>query len=88
MRKYHLDRLFFPQETQEIGDIYTGGISSTTVSAINIAQLPGVVVPDGSYADGKPFSTIFVGPRFSEPELLPRLRLHPGQGLRRSHHQP
>jgi Asp-tRNA(Asn)/Glu-tRNA(Gln) amidotransferase A subunit family amidase len=70
MKKYHLDGLFFPQETKEIGDIYTGGISSTTVSEINIAQLPGVVVPDGSYADGRPFSTILVGPKFSEPELL------------------
>jgi Asp-tRNA(Asn)/Glu-tRNA(Gln) amidotransferase A subunit family amidase len=70
MKKYHLDGLFFPQETKEIGDIYTGGISSTTVSEINIAQLPGAVVPDGSYADGRPFSTIFVGPKFSEPTLL------------------
>jgi amidase len=70
MKKYHLDGLFFPQETKEIGDIYTGGISATTVSEINIAQLPGAVVPDGAYADGKPFSTIFVGPKFSEPELL------------------
>lgn len=70
MKKYHLDGLLFPQETQEIGDIYTGGVHSTTVSEINIAQLPGVVVPDGSYPDGKPFSLIFVGPKFSEPELL------------------
>lgn len=70
MKKYHLDGLFFPQETQEIGGIYSGGISSTTVSEINIAQLPAVVVPDGSYADGKPFSLEFVGAKFSEPKLL------------------
>lgn len=70
MKKYHLDGLLFPQETKEIGDIYNGGVYSTTVSEINIAQLPGVVVPDGSYADGKPFSLIFVGPKFSEPGLL------------------
>jgi amidase len=70
MQKYHLDGLFFPQETKEIGQIYSGGISSTTVSEINIAQLPAVVVPDGSYADGKPFSLEFVGPKFSEPTLL------------------
>ena len=70
MKKYRLDGLRFPQETKEIGEIYNGGVSSTAVSEISIAQLPGVVVPDGSYADGKPFSLIFVGPKFSEPGLL------------------
>lgn len=70
MKKYKLDGLFFPQQTQEIGGIYSGGVSSTTVSEINIAQLPAVVVPDGSYADGKPFSLEFVGPKFSEATLL------------------
>ncbi len=70
MKKYHLDGLFFPQETQEIGNIYTGGVHSTTVSEINVAQLPAVIVPDGSYYDGKPFSLEFVGPKFGEPQLL------------------
>ena len=70
MQKYHLDGLLFPQETQEIGDLFTGGVHSTTVSEINIAQLPAVVVPDGAYADGRPFSLEFVGPKFSEPKLL------------------
>jgi hypothetical protein len=70
MRENHLDGLFFPQETQEIGDLFTGGVHSTTVSEINIAQLPAVVVPDGAYADGRPFSLEFVGPKFSEPQLL------------------
>lgn len=70
MRNDHLNGLLFPQETQEIGDIYTGGVSSTTVSEINRAQLPAVVVPDGAYADGRPFSLEFVGPKFSEPQLL------------------
>ncbi len=70
MQNNHLDGLFFPQETKEIGDLFTGGISSTTVSEINIAELPAVVVPDGAYADGRPFSTVFVGPKFSEPQLL------------------
>jgi Asp-tRNA(Asn)/Glu-tRNA(Gln) amidotransferase A subunit family amidase len=70
MQKYHLDGLLFPQETQEIGDIFTGGVSSTTVSEINNAQLPAVVVPDGAYSDGRPFSLEFVGPKFSEPQLL------------------
>jgi Asp-tRNA(Asn)/Glu-tRNA(Gln) amidotransferase A subunit family amidase len=32
--------------------------------------LPAVVVPDGAYSDGRPFSLEFVGPKFSEPQLL------------------
>jgi amidase len=70
MQKDHLAGLLFPQETQQIGEIYTGGVHSTTVSEINVAQLPAVVVPDGSYYDGRPFSLEFVGPKFSEPQLL------------------
>ncbi len=70
MKKYHLDGLLFPQETQQIGNIYTGGVHSTTVSEINVAQLPAVIVPDGSYYNARPFSLEFVGPKFSEPQLL------------------
>ena len=89
MQKYHLDGLLFPQETQEIGDIYTGGVHSTTVSEINIAQLPAVVVPDGSYYDGRPFSLEFVGPKFSEPTAAGLgLLLNPDHGLPRTPHQP
>lgn len=70
MQKYHLDGFLFPQETSEIGDIFTGSVTSTTVSELNNAQLPAVVVPDGAYSDGRPFSLEFVGPKFSEPQLL------------------
>jgi amidase len=70
MQKDHLDGLLFPQAPQEIGDIFTGKVGSTTVSEINQAQLPGVFVPDGAYSDGRPFELAFVGPKFSEPQLL------------------
>ena len=37
---------------------------------INIAGLPGVTVPAGAYRSGAPFSLIFVGPMWSESQLL------------------
>ena len=43
---------------------------STTVSEINIAGLPGVTVPAGRYANGAPFSLIFIGRMWSEADLL------------------
>jgi Asp-tRNA(Asn)/Glu-tRNA(Gln) amidotransferase A subunit family amidase len=43
---------------------------ATTVSEINIAGLPGVTVPAGRFSGGSPFSLIFVGPMWSEAELL------------------
>lgn len=70
MRSKHLDALVFPQETKEIGSLYGGGISSTTVSEINIAGLPGVILPAGAYPDGKPFALIFIGRQWSEAKLL------------------
>ena len=89
MQKDHLAGLLFPQETQEIGDLFTGGVHSTTVSEINVAQLPAVVVPDGSYYDGRPFSPRVRG---SEVQRAPAaglgLRLNPDQGLPRTPHQP
>ncbi len=45
-------------------------IHETTVCEINIAGLPGVVVPAGRYASGSPFCLIFVGPLWSEADLL------------------
>lgn len=66
----HLDALVFPQQYQEQGPIFGGTIAATTVSEINWAQLPGVVVPDGSYTSGKPFNLIIVDKKFSEAEML------------------
>jgi Asp-tRNA(Asn)/Glu-tRNA(Gln) amidotransferase A subunit family amidase len=70
MEAHNLDALVFPQSVAEIGPIFGGRVRASTVSEINIAQLPGVVVPDGSYASGKPFTLIFLGERWSEDRLL------------------
>jgi Asp-tRNA(Asn)/Glu-tRNA(Gln) amidotransferase A subunit family amidase len=70
MTRRHLDVLVYPQGTAEIGKLYGGDVSSTTVSEINIAGLPAVIVPAGAYADGKPFSLVFVGRQWSEAKLL------------------
>jgi Asp-tRNA(Asn)/Glu-tRNA(Gln) amidotransferase A subunit family amidase len=70
MDAHDLDALVFPQQIQEIGPIFGGGVSASTVSEINIAGLPGVVVPDGAYASGKPFNLILVDKQWSEAELL------------------
>jgi amidase len=67
---HDLDALVFPQQIQEIGLIFGGGVSASTVSEINIAGLPGVVVPDGAYASGKPFNLILVDKQWTEAELL------------------
>lgn len=66
-----LDALVFPQATDVIPALFSSEfISETTVSAINIAGLPAVTVPGGQYANGAPFSLIFVGPLWSEAALL------------------
>jgi len=66
-----LDALVFPQTTDVIPALFSSElISETTVSAINIAGLPAVTVPGGVYANGAPFSLIFVGPLWSEATLL------------------
>lgn len=70
MDEHHLDALVFPQQVQEIGPIFGGTVAASTVSEINIAGLPGVVVPDGAYASGKPFNLIFLDRQWSEAELL------------------
>ncbi|MEP9384898.1 amidase [Nocardioides sp. KR10-350] len=72
---HRLDALCFPQQIAPIGDSAgdtRGGetVHASTVSEINIAQLPGVVLPDGAYHDGRPFALIFLGPQWSEAELL------------------
>jgi Asp-tRNA(Asn)/Glu-tRNA(Gln) amidotransferase A subunit family amidase len=71
MAENDLDALVFPQATHEIPKLYGGGeIDSTTVSEINIAGLPAVVVPAGKYPDGKPFSLEFIGRPWSEAQLI------------------
>lgn len=66
-----LDGLVFPQMRDELPPLHGGGaINETTVCEINIAGLPGVTLPAGFYASGAPFNLIFVGPMWSEAELL------------------
>jgi amidase len=66
-----LDALAFPQMCSELPLLHgKGTIEETTVGEINIAGLPGVTVPAGYYASGSPFGLMFVGPMWSEAELL------------------
>ena len=66
-----LDALVFPQIREELPLINLGKtIQETTVGEINIAGIPGVVVPAGYYESGCPFSLIFVGRLWSEVDLL------------------
>ena len=66
-----LDALVFPQMRSALGP-WDGDdiIHETTVNEINIAGLPGVVVPAGYYESGAPFCLIIVGPQWSEADLL------------------
>lgn len=71
MDRNGLDALAFPQMSQPLpprtGELH---IAATTVSEINIAGLPGIVVPAGYLADGAPFCLILVGRQWSEATLL------------------
>ncbi len=69
--RHGLDALVFPQMRSALGRLHGSDIiHETTVSEINIAGLPGVTVPAGSYGSGAPFCLIVVGPRWSEADLL------------------
>ena len=70
MDDYDLDAVIFPQQVREVGPIFGGSVSASTVSEINVAGLPGVVVPDGAYASGKPFNLIILDKQWSEAEML------------------
>lgn len=71
MRQNNLDLLIFPQVSEALPGIFDEvTFPATTVSEINIAGLPGVTVPAGQFANGGPFSLIFVGRLWSEADLL------------------
>lgn len=71
MARERLDALVFPQMRDELPDLHGAAtIHETTVCEINIAGLPGVTVPAGAYPSGAPFNLIFVGPLWSEVDLL------------------
>ncbi|RON54737.1 amidase [Pseudomonas frederiksbergensis] len=69
MDENNLDALVFPQMVEPVGDVYESFIESTSSSPINIAGVPGVVVPSGAYPGGQPFSLIFIGRLWSEGQL-------------------
>jgi aspartyl-tRNA(Asn)/glutamyl-tRNA(Gln) amidotransferase subunit A len=71
MDRHRLDALVFPQMLSESPPLHGPlTIQATTVSEINIAGLPGVVVPAGYYESDAPFCLIFVGRPWSEARLL------------------
>ena len=45
-------------------------MAPSSVPQVNILGLPAVVVPGGYFENGKPFSLIFIGRKWSEAELL------------------
>jgi Asp-tRNA(Asn)/Glu-tRNA(Gln) amidotransferase A subunit family amidase len=71
MKQHELDVLVFPQASAELPGVFEKTeYPATTVSEINIAGLPSVTVPAGRFRNGSPFSLIFIGPMWSEAELL------------------
>ncbi|TMV56290.1 amidase, partial [Thioclava sp. BHET1] len=66
-----LDVLVFPQMRDETPALHGAEtIHETTVCEINIAGLPALTLPAGSYASGVPFNLVFVGRMWSEARLL------------------
>ncbi len=66
-----LDALAFPQMLAPSPPLHGDAfINAATVSEINVAGLPGVVVPAGYYANGAPFCLILIGRKWSEARLL------------------
>ena len=71
MDAHQLDALVYPQ-MRAAPPAHGGGepYLDTTVAEINIAGLPAVVVPAGTYDSGAPFALIMVGKLWSEADLL------------------
>ncbi len=71
MDTHRLDALVFPQMRDPLPPLHgSEPIHETTVCEINIAGLPGVVMPAGVHDGGAPFCLIFVGRQWSEADLL------------------
>jgi Asp-tRNA(Asn)/Glu-tRNA(Gln) amidotransferase A subunit family amidase len=71
MDRARIDVLVFPQSLAEPPLLDSdANIIPTSISPINIAGLPLIVVPAGSYASGTPFGIVFIGRLWSEPTLL------------------
>lgn len=71
MAHHQLNALVFPQMRDELPPLHgPGTLHETSVCEINIAGLPGVTIPAGTYASGSPFGLIFIGRQWSEADLL------------------
>jgi Asp-tRNA(Asn)/Glu-tRNA(Gln) amidotransferase A subunit family amidase len=71
MAARQLDGLVFPQMMTEVPPLVGDApYLSTSTQAVNVAGLPGVVVPAGRLASGSPFALIFIGVPWSEAALL------------------
>lgn len=71
MAKHRLDAMVMPQTRAEPPLLHASEvILETAVSEINIAGLPGITVPAGLYPSGAGFGLFFVGPLWSEAELI------------------
>lgn len=69
--RHSLDGLVYPQMIEELPELHSGdAIRETTVGELNIAGLPAITVPAGYYNSGAPFELIFLGQKWSEPELI------------------
>ena len=71
MARHRLDALVYPQMREELPPLHgPGSLRETAVCEINIAGLPGVTVPAGTYASGSPFGLLFIGGEWREADLL------------------
>ena len=71
MTRQELDALVFPQMRDELPPLHgPGTVHETSVCEINIAGLPGIAIPAGTYASGSPFGLIFIGRLFDEVNIL------------------
>ena len=71
LTEHNLDALAYPQMLTRTPALNSNSsIAASSIDAINILGTPGVNVPAGFYGNGAPFSLMFMGDLFSEPELL------------------
>lgn len=71
MTAHNLDAMVVPQALAALPALQSDtAIAETSISALDIAGLPGVTVPAGQYANKSPFSLLFIGRQWTEAQLL------------------
>ncbi|WP_235537983.1 amidase [Pelomonas sp. Root1217] len=71
MAAQQLDAMVVPQALESLPALFSDKvIAETSISALDVAGLPGVTVPAGQYANKAPFSLLFVGRAWDEASLL------------------